>query len=655
LHEVVDENGNIIYIKKDTSGAIKNGVAIRDGITVTPEVSSVNTIPQAQENINSEDSAAPEAAPAPAINTDAESLAPVAKTLGESGAKALTSFYDGQADTGAYSEEFVKTYNAGKNGKSKPAAGVLTEGQSTAAFFAGKNDAKANAPLQNPAAGNTITGEKKFIRAKKSEWNSTDSEWYVPGHKQAIAYSTTATSNSIGAMADDNPMATISELLDMFVYDDEAKKVLSAYIDNGYGDQIAGEWFSYNKKQGIPEKSESVKDDAPVFRPAGEFTVIEDINADEADRKIEFAKSEYHVTDEESDSIEFYVSGNAYEWTEAQRNLPSDEINEYISYRLTQVANGLMKHPVYDGVTYRNLVFGRPGENPNAYDDFLTEYAEGKTVTLSAFSSSSKDPNGYPVSGDKVVHLVITGVSGRDISETYSTPRQKEVIFLPGTKLKITAVRIANDGNPLIFAKEIDNYDLGRNYENKGAESGNGSEEKIPEGKGNDVRAVHGDGRISDRGQKVRGISVHKSESVYSGEYEEKVKGAAALADKISSMLARGKQFNSAWLFEQADKAFGGTMAAGTYTVKDAYDAMEFAVNKTLMASEKVKAANGDAQTARKMTASLENMLKLLPTQTQRSAEMEQFQQFSTPPKNKSIHLIMLWSVFIGLFSFRCP
>lgn len=83
--------------------------------------------------------------------------------------------------------------------------------------------------------------------AKKSEWNSADVEWTIPNHKKPIAYSTRATSDLIETLSENNTKATISEIRNMINYDVEAKKVLDAYINNGFGNQIASEWFVYNK------------------------------------------------------------------------------------------------------------------------------------------------------------------------------------------------------------------------------------------------------------------------------------------------------------------------------------------------------------------------------------------------------------------------
>lgn len=116
-----------------------------------------------------------------------------------------------------------------------------------------------------------------------------------------------------------------------------------------------------------------------------------------------------------------------------------------------RVLAALKKFPAFEGQTYRNLKF----KTEEQYNDFLEKHAAGKTVTLKSFTSTSKRPNGYPLFGDRVVHMVISGKTGADISDTYGIPRQQEVILLPGTEIEIASVTTANDGHPLIYAQEV--------------------------------------------------------------------------------------------------------------------------------------------------------------------------------------------------------
>jgi hypothetical protein len=114
------------------------------------------------------------------------------------------------------------------------------------------------------------------------------------------------------------------------------------------------------------------------------------------------------------------------------------------------------------------------------------------------------------------------------------------------------------------------------------------------------------------------------------------------IANSVYKYVSEGQTFTAERLFEIADKAYGGTMAAGKYTVKDAYDAVELAVNKWL--EKYAKSMNGDKVTARSAIPAFEKLLAALPTQTKRTAEMEEYQQFSTPP---NIAYLAAWAAGI--------
>ena len=70
-----------------------------------------------------------------------------------------------------------------------------------------------------------------------------DVHWYVPGKKKPIAYSTVGTSDLIGLLVED--FETIQDVYDAVMYNQEAKAIMQIYIDLGYGNQIAREWFRY--------------------------------------------------------------------------------------------------------------------------------------------------------------------------------------------------------------------------------------------------------------------------------------------------------------------------------------------------------------------------------------------------------------------------
>lgn len=68
-----------------------------------------------------------------------------------------------------------------------------------------------------------------------------DVMYTVPNKKKPIAYSTVATQDLIVILAQD--YETISDVYNAINYDQDAKDVLKKYIDLGYGNAIAREWF----------------------------------------------------------------------------------------------------------------------------------------------------------------------------------------------------------------------------------------------------------------------------------------------------------------------------------------------------------------------------------------------------------------------------
>lgn len=66
--------------------------------------------------------------------------------------------------------------------------------------------------------------------------------WYIPKKKKPIAYSSKAASDLIVLLAEETN-GTIKEVYEQINYDQEAKKVLKAYTDNGFGNIVAKEWF----------------------------------------------------------------------------------------------------------------------------------------------------------------------------------------------------------------------------------------------------------------------------------------------------------------------------------------------------------------------------------------------------------------------------
>lgn len=106
-------------------------------------------------------------------------------------------------------------------------------------------------------------------------------------------------------------------------------------------------------------------------------------------------------------------------------------------------------------------------------------------------------------------------------------------------------------------------------------------------------------------------------------------KGTLQLAQQVREMLNRGEAIgNNPAYNKMAEAAFGGTRANGDFDARDAYDALELGVNMHIQdnINRLLK------QEPKETLAELNALLKLLPTQSDRTDEQNDFQQFSTPP-----------------------
>ena len=107
---------------------------------------------------------------------------------------------------------------------------------------------------------------------------------------------------------------------------------------------------------------------------------------------------------------------------------------------------------------------------------------------------------------------------------------------------------------------------------------------------------------------------------------------SSKVARWVQDKLASNTEFKGQELFDFADTAFAGTQAEGKYTPKDAYDAMEMGMNRYILANPSAFTPAATRAEALQTVARLQQLTQLLATQTKRTAEMDEFQQFSTVP-----------------------
>ncbi|MGH9823033.1 MAG: strawberry notch-like NTP hydrolase domain-containing protein, partial [Blastocatellia bacterium] len=108
--------------------------------------------------------------------------------------------------------------------------------------------------------------------------------------------------------------------------------------------------------------------------------------------------------------------------------------------------------------------------------------------------------------------------------------------------------------------------------------------------------------------------------------------GTTTLIEEIQERLIAGESINNPTLTEMADRAFGGSRARGTYTIRDAYDALETGVNTFLLETHARSLMESNA-VVDAITNTLRPLTRQLPRQTDRTLEQVEWQQFSTPPQ----------------------
>lgn len=109
---------------------------------------------------------------------------------------------------------------------------------------------------------------------------------------------------------------------------------------------------------------------------------------------------------------------------------------------------------------------------------------------------------------------------------------------------------------------------------------------------------------------------------------DQLIPGTHELIEDLVQRLGKGESLDNPKLTQLARQFFRGTRARGAYTPRDAYDALETAVNKYLLQGPAKELMTSDTRAFIELCS----LTSRLPTQTDRTVEQTEFQQFSTPP-----------------------
>ena len=133
--------------------------------------------------------------------------------------------------------------------------------------------------------------------------------------------------------------------------------------------------------------------------------------------------------------------------------------------------------------------------------------------------------------------------------------------------------------------------------------------------------------RPSEPSERAESTNAHPDE----GKRGERI---SAAADELVAIIERGSAFSRQDLERIVGKHLGGSVAQGTFSMKQATDILELAVNRHMKNKGSIfsPSANVSANQAVSVINRIRQILSVIPTATTRSAEQDKMQQFSTVP-----------------------
>lgn len=156
------------------------------------------------------------------------------------------------------------------------------------------------------------------------------------------------------------------------------------------------------------------------------------------------------LTPEEKGALLEYKSSGSYKINAALRD--GAVLSEEQKQMVESLDRALEKLPQHEGTVYRRLSFDLEG--PEALDAFLLEHTVEEIIQYPAYTSTSTDPEGYPVDDELKVTLVIEGLTGHDM-EGIGDNFESEVLFQRDSRFRISRAETDIDGKPIIYMKEV--------------------------------------------------------------------------------------------------------------------------------------------------------------------------------------------------------
>lgn len=396
--------------------------------------------------------------------TNKRHVAQFAEKMERAGATVLTEMYGAETDPIGYIRDMMKVYSAGRKGadistvegvesinpaqvKAMYAAGVADSGRSSGAFDNAGQIAYTESNVDSGFSG--VNNEVYFT---------------APDSNMPVAVGNLATQNNIVSVVQNFPDLTVSELATEFAPTSKEYRVLQAYIDAGYGNEIAAEVLNYNTQT----NSEA-------------------------------------MTENERKALVEYKSSESYKINAKLRG--GVKLNSQETEFVNHVDSALEKLPVHRGAVYRNVVFDDFG-GKEQFDAFMEVHqADGVPIIYYSYTSTSTVDDGYPVNGEYVAHMIINGQNGRNM-DGIGNNFEKEVLFPRKSAFIVDKIEYGADGYPTIYMTEVTNE--GQGYEGNIRRDNRGEQRTPADGQENTMWQVH---QVYSKNDEMPGISKRNTDA----------------------------------------------------------------------------------------------------------------------------------------------
>ncbi len=223
-------------------------------------------------------------------------------------------------------------------------------------------------------------------------------------------------------------------------------------IDPTYGNyNVRGEDVALETGENVAPIGDGVQD-APVAEKTQGIDASKKLLQTDTDSAILAQEAtEQSLTYREEGAILAYKSGESYTINSKLRD--GAALSSHEQDIVGGMDSALEKLPVYQGKVYRNVVFDGLGDQA-AVDELLQRYVVGGTVWHSDYTSTSSDPDGYPVEGQYVVHYEIESANGRDLLG-YGNNAESEVLIPRNAEFFVEDIRYDEKGTPTIYLTEM--------------------------------------------------------------------------------------------------------------------------------------------------------------------------------------------------------